>query len=58
MTVDNFEEDENEVDDLSTKERAIIPIKESNNSTKLQRRRKIEDLFEEKRLEEEIAEFG
>lgn len=31
---------------------------ESNPSKKLERRRKIEDLFEEKRLRDELAEFA
>lgn len=58
MTVGNFEEDEVEVEDLSINDNAIITVIESNPSTKLERRRKIEDLFEEKRLREELAEFG
>ncbi len=31
---------------------------ETNPTTKLERRRRIEDLFEEKRLREELREFG
>ncbi|MBA2709558.1 MAG: hypothetical protein H0U57_03075 [Tatlockia sp.] len=33
-------------------------VSEANPSTKLERRRKIEELFEEKRLREELAEFA
>ena len=44
-----------EIEDFSDKE-AIVS--ESSPSTKLERRRKIEDLFEEKRLREELDEFG
>lgn len=39
-----------------TETEAVIP--EPSPSTKLERRRKIEDLFEEKRLREELEEFG
>lgn len=49
-----YEDDENEEEFLDN---TIIPI-ESNPTTKLDRRRKIEDLFEEKRLQEELADFA
>jgi hypothetical protein len=55
MSTRGFEEDENELEDFSAT--ATIAT-EANPSTKLERRRKIEDLFEEKRLKEELAEFG
>ncbi|WP_169792188.1 PA3496 family putative envelope integrity protein [Legionella worsleiensis] len=49
---DDFDTDIEDVNDVAP----IIP--EPSPSTKLERRRKIEDLFEEKRLREELAEFG
>jgi len=55
MSTRGFDEEENEVEDFS--DNPIITT-EANPSTKLERRRKIEDLFEEKRLKEELAEFG
>ncbi len=55
MSARRFDECENEVEDFSDKE-TVVP--ESSPSTKLERRRKIEDLFEEKRLREELEEFG
>lgn len=54
MSARDFEE-EVELEDFSAS--ATIST-ESNPSTKLERRRRIEDLFEEKRLKEELAEFG
>lgn len=49
--------DEFETDlEVFTDEAPIII--EASPSTKLERRRKIEDLFEEKRLKAELAEFG
>jgi phage shock protein A len=51
----SFDDFENEIEDFSDKE-AAVP--EASPSTKLARRRKIEDLFEEKRLKEELEEFG
>lgn len=54
MSTRSFDEFENEVEELGEPE--VIP--EPSPSTKLARRRKIEDLFEEKRLREELAEFG
>ena len=52
MSYDDFD---NEIED-TTESEAIVP--EASPSTKLARRRKIEDLFEEKKLREELAEFG
>lgn len=54
MSINSYEELENEIEDFSE---TNIPT-EASPSTKLERRRKIEDLFEEKRLKEELAEFG
>ncbi len=54
MSARRFDEFD-EIEDFSDKE-AIVS--ESSPSTKLERRRKIEDLFEEKRLREELDEFG
>jgi hypothetical protein len=54
MSINRFDEVENETEEFS--ETPITP--EASPSTKLERRRKIEDLFEEKRLREELAEFG
>ena len=54
MSARRFDEFE-EVEDFSDKETIVS---ESSPSTKLERRRKIEDLFEEKRLREELEEFG
>ncbi|MGC1182688.1 PA3496 family putative envelope integrity protein [Legionella sp.] len=55
MSTCGFDEDENVLEDFS--DNSVI-ITESNPSTKLERRRKIEDLLEEKRLKEELTEFG
>ncbi|CAM4438103.1 MAG: hypothetical protein LEGION0403_FIIPPAGN_00040 [Legionella sp.] len=55
MSARGFDEEENELEDDS--DSAIIAT-EANPSTKLERRRKIEELLEEKLLREEIAEFG
>lgn len=55
MNARDFEEEETELDDFSE---GTTLAAETNPSTKLERRRKIEDLFEEKRLREELAEFG
>ena len=55
MSARGFDEDENEIDDFNI---STVITPEANPSTKLERRRKIEDLFEEKRLREELAEFG
>lgn len=54
MSTREFDEEENEMEDLS----AATVQTEANPSTKLERRRRIEDLFEEKRLRDELAEFG
>ncbi|MGL5742331.1 MAG: PA3496 family putative envelope integrity protein [Legionella sp.] len=55
MNTREFDEDENEAEEFLGD--ASITV-ETNPSTKLERRRRIEDLFEEKRLREELAEFG
>lgn len=55
MSTRRFDEFDNETIDFSDTE-AVIP--EASPSTKLERRRKIEDLFEERRLREELDEFG
>lgn len=55
MSARGFDEDENELEDFSA---STTIAAETNPSTKLERRRKIEDLFEEKRMKEELAEFG
>ncbi|KTD65014.1 PA3496 family putative envelope integrity protein [Legionella shakespearei] len=49
---DDFDNDIEEINDAPT----VIP--EASPSTKLERRRKIEDLFEEKRLREELEDFA
>lgn len=54
MSTRRFDEDDNEIEEFE----ATPIIQEASPSTKLERRRKIEDLFEEKRLREELAEFG
>ncbi len=55
MNTSEFEEQVNDMEEVSI-ETIITP--ETSPSTKLERRRKIEDLFEEKRLRDELAEFG
>ena len=55
MSSARFEEFENEVEEFNNPEVVVV---EASPSTKLARRRKIEDLFEEKRLREELEEFG
>lgn len=55
MSTRSFDEFDSEVEEFAETQ-AITP--EPSPSTKLERRRKIEDLFEEKRLREELAEFG
>lgn len=54
MSINRFDESEQELDECN--DTTILP--EASPSTKLERRRKIEDLFEEKRLRDELAEFG
>jgi hypothetical protein len=55
MSIRTFEDElENDIEDFAEAE-PIIP--EASPSTRLSRRRKIEDLFEEKRLQEELSEF-
>ncbi len=56
MSMNSFDELESEVEEFS--ETAPIIPTEASPSTKLERRRKIEDLFEEKRLKEEMADFA
>lgn len=53
MSTQDF--DEEEMEDFNINAEVVV---ETNPSTKLERRRKIEDLFEEKRLREELADFG
>lgn len=55
MNTREFDEDVNEMEEFSVD---TVITAETNPSTKLERRRRIEDLFEEKRLREELAEFG
>ncbi|WP_165831567.1 PA3496 family putative envelope integrity protein [Legionella qingyii] len=55
MNTSEFEEEVNDIEEVSI-ETIITP--ETSPSTKLERRRRIEDLFEEKRLRDELAEFG
>ncbi len=50
-----FDENEMEMEDFNVDTTLST---ETTTSTKLERRRRIEDLFEEKRLREELAEFG
>lgn len=57
MAMDPREFDDNEVE-LEEFNVDTTLSSETNPSTKLERRRRIEDLFEEKRLREELAEFG
>jgi hypothetical protein len=56
MAINRFDEPENENEEFNKASPPIAP--EATPSTKLERRRKIEDLFEEKRLQEEMAEYG
>ena len=51
-----FDELETEIEEFPDTPTTITV--EASPSTKLERRRKIEDLFEEKRLQEELADFG
>jgi hypothetical protein len=55
MSVQDFEDFENETEEVPEKAPVVA---EASPSTRLARRRKIEDLFEEKRLREEIEEFN
>jgi hypothetical protein len=55
MNTPHFDEFENELEDYTHKESETPEV---SLSKKLERRRKIEDLFEEKRLREELEEFG
>lgn len=56
MSMNSFDELDNELDEFNEAPTTITT--EASPSTKLKRRRKIEDLFEEKRLKEELADFG
>lgn len=59
MSTRRFDEFDNEIEEFeaaAAPAAAVVP--EASPSKKLERRRKIEDLFEEKRLREELAEFG
>ncbi|MBN9231110.1 MAG: hypothetical protein J0I93_09680 [Legionella sp.] len=51
----DFDDEEEALEDFTLNTGATV---EANPSTKLERRRRIEDLFEEKRLKEELADFG
>ncbi len=55
MSTRGFDDFDTDIEDVSE---AAPVIPEPSPSTKLERRRKIEDLFEEKRLREELEEFG
>jgi hypothetical protein len=55
MSARGFDEFDIELEDAADTTPAII---EASPSTRLERRRKIEDLFEEKRLREELDDFG
>ncbi|WP_199744162.1 PA3496 family putative envelope integrity protein [Legionella sp. km772] len=56
MGINSFDELDSELDEFNETP-TTIPT-EVSPSTKLERRRKIEDLFEEKRLKEELADFA
>lgn len=55
MGIRRFDECDTVMDDCTNQTEVSA---ESNPSKKLERRRKIEDLFEEKRLRDELAEFA
>ncbi|MCE0723315.1 MULTISPECIES: PA3496 family putative envelope integrity protein [Legionella] len=55
MDAREFEEDVNDTEEFGVD---TLLTTETNPSTKLERRRRIEDLFEEKRLREELSEYG
>ena len=55
MSTREFDEDVGEMEEFGAD---TVITTETNPLTKLERRRKIEDLFEEKRLRDELAEFG
>lgn len=55
MQVSSFDEFENEVEEFA--DNTAIPT-EASLYTKLERRRKIEELMEEKKLREELIDFG
>ena len=55
MSTRNFDDYDNEIEEINSK---APSVPEASPSTKLARRRRIEDLFEEKRLKEELGELG
>ena len=55
MNTREFDEDVNEMEEFGV-DTVLAP--ETNPSTKLERRRKVEDLFEEKRLREELEDYA
>lgn len=55
MNTRNFDEFDSDIEFYHDPADADVP--EASPTTKLERRRKIEDLFEEKRLREELADF-
>lgn len=55
MSTDAYEEFEADSEDFDAGEPIVIEVSPS---TKLERRRKIEDLFEEKRLRAELEDFA
>ena len=55
MSDQDFDLIERDVEEFSVEAQLINEV---SSSKKLERRRKIEDLFEEKRLQEELEEFG
>ncbi len=55
MNTDHFDDLDSEVEDYTEN---AEPIVTEPPSTRLERRRRIEDLFEEKRLKEELEDFG
>ena len=57
MSTHDFDEEDVE-NDLDTFTITQPILTETNPTTKLERRRRIEDLFEEKRLKEELEDFA
>lgn len=55
MSTRRFDEFDVEVEEYAESEETNLP--EASPSTKLERRRKIEDLFEERRLREELSDY-
>lgn len=54
---DAFDVFDTDIEEFASPEDAALVV-EASPTTKLERRRKIEELFEEKRLRAEIEEFG